>query len=542
MMSTHGSKKPRAVSPFSTDDAHVVTTLPLAYSQHTTIHTMPPELLSTIFLFYHQDKQERFDIMRYSVYNGPWEIGTVCKNWRATAQCYPALWDVISFCSSDGDKSVNDDFEERIKEGLKRANTAKLDLRLDLTSISLAGGEDVLSLLIPYSSQWAKVTLAFNTSFCRTLSETGYDMSSLHTLNLYYLPDDDDDEVITAMERPDQLLTLFSGASQLKTVYLRNLCPITEVTLPSDALEGLTVAANMDIDTPIWCADPADYNGLNRFVNLRFLDLSEDGRAAVEDMFVSQDPILPEFIFLPQLEMLGISTWDIAEEFILPHLRTPSLRHLRIRQDHGPNCWEKFSESLGRCVDPHGGGCAPSLRRLEIITSTIYTSILSVLRIGALQNVEELSVILTRHGPRDSDIQHDNATGAPKFFGKLFEILTIDSKTPDICCLPNMKYLHTELSREQDAFIEVEMLGGLLVNMIGSRKLTHTVPASASSSGRSVSSFQQAFLRFKRSPSLKPFLSDEVKESLRGLPCSEGFNVAINDTGMCAPILCVAYH
>ena len=193
------------------------------------------------------------------------------------------------------------------------------------------------------------------------------------------------------------------------------------------------------------------------------------------------------------------------------------MRHLRIRQAHTPNCWEEFFESVGRCVDPHGGEHAsPSLRQLEIISNTVDTSILGVLEILALQNVEEISVILTPHHFLNVQRSDTYAREVLKFFGELFEILTVDATSPE-SCLPNVKCLHTELSREHDEFVEAEMLGLLFANMIGSRRRTPPVTASTSSSSGSISLLQKVSLRFKRSRFLKPFLSDEAREGLRGL-------------------------
>jgi hypothetical protein len=537
MLSTHRHKKPRTASPLSTDEAQVVTILPPANSQYTSIiPTMPPELLSIIFLFYHQDKQERFQVVESGVYNGPWEIGTVCRSWRAAARCYTTLWDVIGFCPRRVGVLIDGAFEERIKEGLKRAKNAKLDLRLDLTSVSLADGENLLRLLIPYSSQWDEFTLAFDLRFCPVLSATGYDMSSLRSLYLFYPPEDEDSH---ESKRPDEFLTFFSGASHLKTVYLGNLCPTAELMLPSEALEELTVTVDVGMDIALWEVDPADYNGLQRFVNLRFLDLSDDGREVYMETFnTSQDSILQDLIILPQLEMLGISTSLMTEAFVLPRLRTPSLRHLQIKHVDAAN-WETFFASIGHCVASQGGASV-SLRHLEITTYTTDTSILDVLGIVALQNVEELSVNVKPHPFVTANFRDIYAEEVPKLFTQLFRMLVFDSAISEIRCMPNMKFLRIEFWRNWEQFVEADVLGHLLVDMIASRRVTHTVHGSTSSSEGSVSSLEEVLLRFKGSRFLKPFISDEVRERLRGLR-DEGLDIVVSDGGTSACLRFVCY-
>ncbi|KAK0231975.1 hypothetical protein EDD85DRAFT_792885 [Armillaria nabsnona] len=114
------------------------------------IHSLPPEILSEIFLL--------TTGKLYSMFNphlsGPWRLARVCHRWRDTAAGLPALWS--SFMLDWPTRRQADIGARLLQEALQRTGQRRL-------SMTIQNAKDfpdvIMETLVQHSSQWGYVNL-----------------------------------------------------------------------------------------------------------------------------------------------------------------------------------------------------------------------------------------------------------------------------------------------------------------------------------------------------------------------------------------------
>ncbi|KAK0442772.1 uncharacterized protein EV420DRAFT_1070776 [Desarmillaria tabescens] len=121
------------------------------------IHSLPPEILSKIFLLTFKD--DPYSIL---MTGGPWLLGRVCRWWRDIAWCYPALWSSFKVnLPRQRSRTERLDVEVRIlQEALHRARQSGLSMDIDADILCHDRADAITQTLLQHAPQWENIRLS----------------------------------------------------------------------------------------------------------------------------------------------------------------------------------------------------------------------------------------------------------------------------------------------------------------------------------------------------------------------------------------------
>jgi len=179
---------------------------------HDHLHQMPPEIVSSIFLFYVSSVPKKtpgplpWNTPRHKS-SGPLILGAVCRKWREIAWSTPQLWSSISLYLSSKSFSSN----LRIaQEWLSRSGQLPLSITLFMRNHFSISMDDLLPmthLFNKYAGRWQHLEfLSIPLSILSTLKLNNLSLQGptiLHTINKYFV----------GGQRWDGLSPIFQGLS-----------------------------------------------------------------------------------------------------------------------------------------------------------------------------------------------------------------------------------------------------------------------------------------------------------------------------------------
>jgi len=167
---------------------------------HDRLHQMPPEVVSSIFLFYVSSVPKKIpgpppwhSPPSRQKSSGPLILGAVCQKWREIAWSTPQLWSSISLYLSPKSFSSN----LRIaQEWLSRSGQLPLSISLFMRNFSISTDDllPITHLFNKYAGRWQHLEfLSIPHSILSKLKPNGLSLhgpTTLHTINIYFVDRD----------------------------------------------------------------------------------------------------------------------------------------------------------------------------------------------------------------------------------------------------------------------------------------------------------------------------------------------------------------
>ncbi len=362
------------------------------------IHSLPPEILSEIFLL---AIGNLYDIFR-PLCMGPWLLVRVCRRWRDVAWGHSALWS--SFMVRWPRQEQEDTGARLLKETLQRTGHNRLFM---VIWIREPFPDVIIETLVQHSSQWGTVHLIEHpsTQWAR-LSERNTHFPSLKSLIVDY-PSSADLAIILGM---------FKDAPNLRSLYLDlNDTPLADFDPEAIPFPWSHIT---DLNMPIMCRVELSVKILRLCSNLETLEESCDIRhfeigtekpsplmvQKFRSLDVSSSQLLP-YIICPALEHLSLaildgipfSTKDLSQFHVhsgsqLQSLQIgllkqdiadpgqlflcmPQLRKLVLNNRSWDNSHENMAKILTSIYSQDLGLVLPRLSVLEVYANAIFTGI-----------------------------------------------------------------------------------------------------------------------------------------------------------------------
>ncbi|ESK86382.1 hypothetical protein Moror_4975 [Moniliophthora roreri MCA 2997] len=280
------------------------------------IHKMPPEILSTIFMFCCNENELAPQSRRPPA---AIVLSTVCGRWREIALSIPALWSSVSIRNNGTDpwSSSTALLAEITQVFMQRSKNAPLVVVLAWRPDNFDALLPALLYLAKNSERWSSISLHVPSAMfaAPALGSVSGRIPLLHRLNL------------RACNGPLDKLDIFALAPALSSI---DFNPDTHmITLPWQQIKSLTLRES-------YCRNP--YLILSRCPNLEQLTLSSIG--GMSDELESTEPVV-----LHKLHSLFITLGEEEEEFTFPFkfLTLPHLSSIVLEKDYylQPNDWDQ---------------------------------------------------------------------------------------------------------------------------------------------------------------------------------------------------------
>ncbi|KAK0442794.1 uncharacterized protein EV420DRAFT_1071585 [Desarmillaria tabescens] len=116
------------------------------------IHSLPPEILSEIFLL---ALPGSYSVLE-PLHEGPWLLGRVCRRWRDVVWGYPALWSCFVLIDWEAPHRIQEEIGARmVQEALQRTRQSKLSMTIWTGYIF---SDTIVETLLQHSQQWEDVS------------------------------------------------------------------------------------------------------------------------------------------------------------------------------------------------------------------------------------------------------------------------------------------------------------------------------------------------------------------------------------------------
>ncbi len=184
------------------------------------IHSLPPEILSSIFLLALPSSYDILDPIR----EGPWLLGRVCHQWRDISRDYPNLWssfDLVDWQLGQKQRAQKIGLE-MFREALQRTRESGLTMTLWIHDSFPAA---IIETLMQHSRQWEHVSMLFTSSrqWSRLiLHSPPLQFPLLRSLSLCY--QESQDELVTT-------LGLFKNAPSLRSLQFNIKIPPFDMSM-----------------------------------------------------------------------------------------------------------------------------------------------------------------------------------------------------------------------------------------------------------------------------------------------------------------------
>ncbi|KAK0441780.1 uncharacterized protein EV420DRAFT_1768951 [Desarmillaria tabescens] len=150
---------------------------------HSLIHSLPPEILSEIFLL---ALPSSYSVLE-PLHAGPWLLGRVCRRWQDVAWGYPALWSSFVLIDQEAPHRIQEEIGTRmVQEALQRTRQSKLSMTIWTGHIF---SDTIVETLLQHSRQWEDVSFLGPSSSQWTqslLNSHPIHFPSLRSLSLAY--------------------------------------------------------------------------------------------------------------------------------------------------------------------------------------------------------------------------------------------------------------------------------------------------------------------------------------------------------------------